>query len=209
MSDLAAFLDHLFSTGEARLTDRPEADDPRRIQAVLREAFREYRLEVAGPMIEFDAEAAGVAAVFTARACWFAVSRDEPPDVVAAALKRLVPPRSASAHLSVDLTLRYAVTVHRRVHAQIPEDVLAVRLEEVLGTCPLTGVLSDIAGAPTGDLTFAEHAGLELLYAERLAARFRPAWLPSAGRTRQAVEWVYQQLGRTVPLDGSPASRSA
>ena len=50
---------------------------------------------------------------------------------------------------------------------------------------PLTGVLSDVVQAPSGDLLFSGHAGLELLYAERLAANFRKDWLPPAGRVRE------------------------
>jgi hypothetical protein len=205
MPDLSPFLDHLFATGEARLTERPGGDDRYEVREALRRAFAEYRLDVAGPPIELDEAAAAAAALFTARACWFAVSRAEPAETVNAVLKPLGPPETAAAHLSVDLTLRYAATVYRRVHAQSPDDVLAARLAETLRRCPLTGVLSDVAEAPTGDLTFDGHRGLELLYAERLAANFRPAWLPPAGRTREAAELVYQQQGKTLPeASGGP-----
>jgi len=88
---LAPFLDHLFATGEAKFTEPPEADDVREVQSVLRRAFAEFRLEVAGPPINFDPEAATVAALFMARACWFVVSRDEPPEVVEASLEPIEP----------------------------------------------------------------------------------------------------------------------
>ena len=202
---MRGFLHHLFATGEARLTKRPDEGDPREVRAALRRAFAEYRLDVAGPPIELDEDVAAAAALFTARACWFAVSRDEPPDQVSALMKPPAEPKTPSAHLSADLTLRYAVTVYRRAHAQNPEDVLAARLAEALRRCPLTGVLADLAEAPTGDLTFGGHPGLELLYAERLAANYRPAWLPPPGRTREAVELVYQLHGKPWP----PASRPA
>src|SRR5262245_36904766 len=122
MSALAEFLDHLFATGEARFTAPPEPGDPRAVQSVLSRAFAEYRLDIAGPPIEFDLQAAAAAALFTARGCWFAVSRDEPAKQVAALLPRFPEPKTAAAHLSVDLTLRHAVTVHRRIRAQTPED---------------------------------------------------------------------------------------
>jgi hypothetical protein len=62
-----------------------------------------------------------------------------------------------------------------------------------------------VAEAPTGDLTFGGHRGLEFLYAERLAGNYRPAWLPPAGRTRDAVELVFQQQGKTLPeASGGP-----
>jgi hypothetical protein len=192
---LRVFFDHLFATGEARLAERPDGDGRREVLAVLRRAFAEYRLDVAGPLIELDEEAAAAAALFMARACWFAVSRDEPAEQVAHLLKPLAEPKTPAGHLSVDLTLRYLATVYRRVHSQSPDDVLTTRLAETLRRCPLTGVLSDVEDGPTGDLTFGGHRGLELLYAERLAANYRPAWLPPAGRTREAVELVYQERG--------------
>src|SRR5262245_27067137 len=201
MSALAPFLDHLFATGEAVLRGRPEpaADERRDVEAVLRSAFHEYRLEVAGPSIDFDPAAAAAAALLTARACWFSVSRDEPPNHVAALLVPPDPPKTAAAHLSIDLPLRYAATVYRRAQSQNADDVLATRLAETLRRCPLTGALADIAAKPAGDLTLAGHPGLELLYAERLAACYRPAWLPEGGRARQAVELVYHQQGKKWP----------
>ena len=206
MSALTPFLDRLFTTGEARLAGRLEPDDRRDTEAVLRRAFAEYRLDVAGPPVEFDPAAADGAALFLARACWFAISREEPPEQATTLLPTLPEPRTPSAHLSIDLTLRYATTVYRRARAQNAEDVLAVRLAEAFRRCPLTGVLSDVADAPTGDLTLGGHAGLELLYAERLAANFRPTWLPAAGRLRERVEWVFQEMGKNAPAVSGAAS---
>jgi hypothetical protein len=199
MSALADVLDHLFATGEVRLTGPPDLGDSRDVQSVLRHAFAEYRLEIAETLIEFDPEAATAAAVFTARGCWFAVSRDEPPEEVAALLPMFPEPKTAAAHLSVDLTLRYAVTVHRRIRAQTPGDPLVICLANVMRRCPLTGVLAELADAPAGDILLAGHPGLELLYAERLASHFRPTWLPATGRIREVVDWVYQQQGKSVP----------
>jgi hypothetical protein len=199
MSALTPFLDRLFTTGEARLTGRPEPDDLRDVEEVLRRAFAEYRLDMAGPLIDLDPVAGYDAALFVARACWFAVSREEPPEQVAKLLPAIADPKTPAAHLSIDLTLRYAVTIYRRVHAQNAEDVLAIRLADTFRRCPLTGVLSDVAEGPTGDLTFGGHEGLELLYAERLAANSRSAWLPANGRLRERVELVLQQLGKALP----------
>lgn len=205
MSALTPFLDRLFTTGEARLTGRPEPDDPRDTAEVLRRAFAEYRLDVAGPTVEFDPGAAATAALFTARACWFAVSRDETPEQMTALLPTLPEPAAPATHLSIDLTLRYVVTVYRRVHAQNAEDALAARLAEAFRRCPLTGVLADVREAPTGELVFGGHPGLELLYAERLAANFRPGWLPLGGRVRERVELVFQQMGKPMPLASGAA----
>ncbi len=199
MSALAPFFEHLFATGDARLTGRPEMSDRREIEAILRDAFNDYRLEVAGPLIEFHPDSAIKAAHYTALACWFVVSRDEPPEKAAALLKPPDVAASASSHLSIDVTLRYTVTIHRRARAQNPEDVLTKSLVETLRRWPLTGVLADIGDEPQGDVSLAGHRGLELLYAERLAACFRPTWLPGPGRLRDTVEMVLGQQGKRWP----------
>jgi hypothetical protein len=207
MSTLAPFLDRLLTTGEARLTGRPEPGDRREAVEILSRAFAEYRLDVARPPIDFDPESALAAGLFTARACWFAVTRDDPPEQVAALLPAIPEPATPATHLSIDLTLRYAVTVYRRARAQNADDALVARLAGAFRHSPLTGVLSDVTDAPARDLAFGGHAGLELLYAERLAANFRPAWLPVGGRIRERVELVFQQMGKAMPVDadGGPS----
>ena len=97
MSELAPFLERLFATGEARLAGPPELGDRREVEAVLRSAFAEYYLEIAGPPIDLDVDAALSAAFFTARACWFAVSRDESPEQVQARSLKLSDPRTPAA----------------------------------------------------------------------------------------------------------------
>lgn len=196
MSQLAPFLEHLFATGEARLEGQPELGDQREAEAVLYRAFQRYRLDVAGPLIEFDATSGLAAANYLARACWYAVSRDDPPEVVTKQFPPVDAPSTASAHLSIDLTLRYVTTVYRRVQAQNAEDVLTGLIANTLRHCPLTGVLSDISDDPIADLSFAGHRGLQLLYAERLADRYRTNWLPPDGRAREVMELVFHQKDR-------------
>jgi hypothetical protein len=202
MSSLSEFFEHLFATGEAQLAGRPELGDRRECDEVLRGAFNEYRLDVAGLLIEFDADAAVAAACYTALACWFAVSHDETPEQVRSLLELPALRATPQATLSTDLALRYVVTVHRRVKAQNSDDVLVKSLAETLRRWPLTGVLSDVAEPPTGDLTFGGHRGLELLYAERLAGYYRPSWLPAEGRRRETVEMIFRQQGRPWPPEG-------
>jgi hypothetical protein len=202
MSALSGFFEHLFVTGEARLTSRPEPGDRRELEEVLRSAFNEYRLDVAGPLIEFDADAAVGAAYYTSLACWFAACRDETPEQVKGLQKMPDVRATPQAALSVDLTLRYGVTVHRRAQAQNREDVLPKLLSDTLRRWPLTGVSSDVAESPTGDLTFAGHRGLELLYAERLAENYRLNWMPANGRLRETVEMTFRQRNRPWPPEG-------
>ena len=109
------------------------------------------------------------AAEWTRRACWFLVSRGEPPGVVDRALGAPPAPRSAAEHLAADLTFRYLPAVHRRARAIDPGDVLALRLVEVLRRWPLSGSASDVEEGPTSPVDFGGHEGLMLLYAERLA----------------------------------------
>src|SRR5436190_1084973 len=44
------------------------------------------------------------------------------------------------------------------------------------------------------------HPGLDLLYAERLADRPHPAWVPPPGPARDQVERVFARLGKPVPV---------
>jgi hypothetical protein len=60
-------------------------------------------------------------------------------------------------------------------------------------------VLADIADEPLIEPEFDGHSGLRLLYAERLAEHWKPAWLPQ-GPGSEYVKWVFQESGRQVPV---------
>jgi MoxR-vWA-beta-propeller ternary system domain bpX4 len=199
MSSFVPFLERLFAEGKVVLRDRPRPGPGRRRDEVdlLARTYAAYRLEVAGPPVEFDAGAALAAAGLLARACWFLVSRAEPPEELERSLVMPGPPASAAQHLSADLVLRYLPQVYRRARALAPDDTLTAALARVLRQWPLSGVLSDVEEGPTTPPEFDGHPGLMLLYAERLADRDKPAWLPR-GRPREYVELVYSGLGKTV-----------
>ena len=59
---------------------------------------------------------------------------------------------------------------------------------------------SDVIEPPIGATHFFNHRGLQLLYAERLAANLRPDWVPETGRTREVLELVLQQQGKALPV---------
>jgi hypothetical protein len=164
---------------------------------LLHRAYAEERLKIAGPLIDFDADTAARAAKVLLRSCWFLMAHDEPPET----LKRLLvlPPRhSAAAHLAADLTLRYLPQIHRRARSLSADDVLPPLLAAILREWPLSGALADLTDEPLSRLDFAGHPGLMLLYAERLADRPRPSWVPK-GRTWEYLELVYQGRGLEPP----------
>jgi len=201
MSPLANFLQRLFADGEVVLREppAPAPADPGGL-ALLERTYAGYRLDVAGPPIDFDAAGALAAAEVVRQACWFLVSHDEPPARLDERLRMPNAPRpTAAQHLSADLTLRYLPHVHRRAHALHPDDPLPARLADLLRRWPLSGVLSDVADGPLAPLDFGGHDGLMLLYAERLASHEKPAWLPADGRAREHVELVFGELGRGLP----------
>lgn len=195
---LAGFLERLFAAGSAAFVEAPRtAEGPERAAAaaVLRRAFEADRLDLAGPPLPFDEKTALAAAEWTRRACWFLVSRDEPAEEVERALAAPPLPRSAAEHAAGDLTFRYLPTVHRRARAIAPDDPLARRLAEALRRWPLSGVLADVEGPPTGPRDCGGHYGLRLRYAERLADRERPGWEPADDEGRQVLALVRDALG--------------
>jgi hypothetical protein len=191
MQPLTDFLESLFDDGVVTFSDRPVTlpDDRRAARDVLNRVHAAQRLSVAGPPVAFDADAALAAAEFLRWACWFVVNRDEPEAEVERLLAIPPEPQTAAQHFSTDLTFRYLPQVHRRAKALNPDDVLTVCLEAALRRFPLSGVLADVADGPTTGLEFANHPGLQVLYAERYSQRPRAAWRPG-GRTGEYVELV-------------------
>jgi hypothetical protein len=196
MSELAAFLDRLFADGDVIFAAAPHRGEERDESALslLRAVHADCVREIAGPPLPFRAQTAHAAAEFLRHACWFLVSRNEPPDHVERVLQ-LDAARDAADHLSGDLTLRYLAHVERRARALAPDDPLSRRLANVLQSWPLSGVLSDVLGGPKSTPTFDDHRGLQMLYAERLARADKPDWLPP-GRAREMVDLVRADLGR-------------
>lgn len=181
--------------------ERPVFSDTDRadVVRVLKKTYAVYSLDIAGPALSFEEKSAQSAAEFLAAACWFLVSGEEGPEVVENALRFPLNPTSAEAHLSADLCLRFLATVYRRVRTRPRDDVLHHAIVDVLRRWPLSGAMADLSDEPLGDVRFHDHYGLQLLYAERLSAAFRRTWAPSTGRTREVIELVFQQQGKTMP----------
>lgn len=201
MSSTHCVLEQMLRRGEVILHVRPalsEAELPA-IVDFLRSAYEEHRLTIAGPLLPFDSKAALAGAMFLLQSCWLLVSNNESAADIEKAVELPLNPNCPEAHLSADLCLRLLTTVYLRVRMRPPEDALHRGIVGVLRRWPLSGVRSGVADPPLGDTEFHNHPGLQLLYAERLSAALRPSWIPRAGRTREVVELVLQQQGKTLP----------
>jgi hypothetical protein len=187
---LAEFLPRLLEHGEVRFGQRPTIAQANRTQAgtLLQQAFERYRLDVGGRLIAFDVETALAAAEVVCMTCWYLVNREEREEALKQAVHLAESPRSAAAHLSADLTLRYLTYVHRRARALDPADVLTAQTADILRRWPLSGVKSDVEEPPLTPLDFDGHDGLMLLYAERYVRRPKLAWQPPEGRLRETIE---------------------
>lgn len=182
------FLQRLFRDGRVILRGQPVFSPRDRAEAsrLLAATYADYRLQVAAPLIDFDAVTALAASELLHRACWFLVNHDDPPEVIEKQLSMPEFPVSPAQHLSADLVLRYLPLVHRRAQALAPADRLPALLAQVLRQWPLSGVLSDVADEPLISLELGGHPGLLLLYAERLARNDKPGWRPEG----QGLEYV-------------------
>jgi hypothetical protein len=194
------FLERLLREGTVVLRARPrvEAGELPRSERFLAAAYEDHCLYVAGPPIDFDPSTALATARHLWFACWFLLHRSDPPDEIEKCLPPLSPPASAAQHLSADLFLRFAPQVHRRAKNLDPADVLTKKLEQLLRSHPLSGVLADIEEGPLAPVRLDDHAGLQLLYAERLAEKLRPAWVPE-GPAFAYVEMVFAERGLPIP----------
>jgi hypothetical protein len=203
MASLTDFLRGLLEEGQVVLDGPPPcevADDG--AAAYLTSIYKDYRLEIAGPPILFDAATALLAAGVVRHACWFLLSRREPPEELSARLRMPRTPATPAHHLSADLLLRYLPQVHRRAQALAADDPLPAVLAEILRRWPFSGVLASVSEGPLTDLDLGGHPGLLLAYAERLALHPKPAWIPP-GKALEYVELVFRERGLEDRLIGA------
>jgi hypothetical protein len=198
MPALATFLQQLLFEGRISLHAPPDVDDAG-AAVILRQAYDAYVLSLAGPALTFDAQIALSAGRLVLAASWYFLNPGLLIEEPKKTLSMPSPPAKPEDHLSADLVLRFLPTLHRRAKSLMPNDPLPQALEQMLRQWPLSGVLADIDDPPLTPVDFGEHAGLQFLYAERLAQHERPGWFP-AGRGIQYVELVWQQLGKDVSV---------
>jgi len=195
------WLDRVLYYGESVLSE-PLPHDPSSDQdaaALLARAFERHRLEVAGPPLEFDPTIALAAARCLADACWNLVT----PEPTEGEVFSPGEPNSAAAHLSADVTLRFLPAVYARAFAHHADGSLVKNLATILRTWPLSGVLAKLDEPPITEPTFNNHAGLQLLYAERLADHMNPNWVPRDPAVKERIQLVLYERGRRLSLANS------
>ena len=174
---LLAFVRRLLQEGSARLGEAPRLLPGERdaVVTTLHDAHRDAMLDVAGAAPAFAPAVAFRVAEWAARACWLLLQRGSPEEVESA-LPLFSPGPDDADHATADVVLRFVAGFHRRARAMDPGGPLAARIEELLRRWPLAGVLAQIESPPLTPVEFGGRHGLLLLYAERFAARPRPAW---------------------------------
>lgn len=196
MRQFRDWLDRVLSDGESVQGAPPHLAPAERpaVEELLRSAFNLHALDVAGPPIDFDPHAAVGAAFTLARACWVLVSGEEREPLAFGA------PTSPGANLSADVTLQFLPSVYRRARVRAPGGPLTTQIERLLRAWPLSGVLTDLDGAPTTAPDFGGHRGLQLLYAERLARTGRAGWVPRTDPARAWTERAFAERGTPMPV---------
>lgn len=201
MSTSSEFWQGLFTKGRIAFEGAPQGNpsEDRDTRLLLKRFYEEHALALAGPSLPFVEEVAGQAARLVALSAWYLVSHAGTPEDLERDLflpgKRVGP----AEHLSADLALKYLPSIYQRARTLHPGDRLPALLGEILRRWPLSGVLADLPEGPLADLDFGGHPGLLLLYAERLAGNFQPAWIPrSLGAPY--LEMVWAELGKDPAL---------
>ena len=203
MSEFAEFLQTVLTDGRIVLTAPPDDVADAFAVRILQRAYEIQLLSIAGPPMPMDAEVALAAGRVLQ---WSAWSFLNPGLAIDNAERRLLMPKaptSLAQHLSADLCLRFLPVLYRRARTQLHDDILPRHIRQTLCDWPLSGVLSDIAESPTAPIDFGPHAGVNFLYAERLARNTRSSWMPR-GIAREYAELVWRDLGRDASIFAEP-----
>lgn len=208
MSISRVFWQRLFADGSISFDAPPQGNllTEKETVSLLAPFFQVHSLEVGGPPLCFVESVAAKAARVVELAAWYFVSQAGTAEDLERDLATIwgeaelrTRPQEPAEHLSADLALQYLPTIYHRARALFPADRLPALLGDILRRWPLSGVLADLPDAPLGDLDFGGHPGLLLLYAERLAENFKPAWIPR-GLGAPHMELVWAELGKDPAL---------
>lgn len=213
MSRSFEFWQRLFAEGRVQFDGPPgdESFDHADMAALFGQRFLDHGLGVGGPPLRFVGEVAAKAARVVEWSAWYLVSHSGTSESLRRDLAFPDDPRCPDDHLSADLVLQYLPLIYQRARILAPADSLPELLADLLRRWPLSGVLADVSDAPTCDLEFGGHPGLRLLYAERLATHFKPAWIPH-GPGAEFLDLVWTEMGKDLALlrrvrtDAEPAA---
>ena len=164
---------------------------------LLKKALRIASLHLPGPRLDGNLDVLVAAVPVVYRMARRYLHPELQPAADDPTLRMPGPPRSAGDHLAADLAFRFLPGLYHRCVRRDPEDDLAAALKTLLREWPLSGVLADISEPPTVGVDFGGHPGLGYQYAERWAARERPAWAP-AGAVRDCALVVFHALGKPL-----------
>src|SRR5260370_11925110 len=109
VTPLSVFVQRMLTDGSVVLRERPviRPEEHRQAAAWLQSDYADFRLDVAGPLLAFDADAALRAAECCRSACWFLVDHGAEDAEVEAEVKMPSPGGDPAQHLSADLVLRF------------------------------------------------------------------------------------------------------
>jgi len=209
MSTSSKFWRRLFTEGGIIFDGPPRGNpfaDPDTVPLFTR-FYNDHALAVAGPALSFVEAVSAQSARVVELSAWYLVSHAGTPEELELDLAMPGEPREPADHLSADLALQYLDSIYQRARVLYPADRMTTLLADILRHWPLSGVLADLPDGPAGDLDFGGHPGLLLLYAERLAANFKPAWIPR-GLGAPYLELVWTELGKDPALLASAQSAS-
>src|SRR5262245_56399356 len=167
------FLTNQLASGTVRVSKAREISTRERDEAqrLLTDFERLFRLSLTGEPPPVDMGIANAAAQTLYRLCQCLVYRELMPDQALAQGDRLPDaPRTASAHYSADLTLRFLPDAWRLAKEAAEGDPLVTTIRELAARWPLSSVGIPDFPAPAID-DIAEHPALLALYVDRIIER--------------------------------------
>ena len=169
----SGFLTNLLDNGTVQVSRAREIPSEERDEAqrLLTDFERLFRLSLAGEAPPLDIDIAGAAAQTLYRLCQCLVYRELMPDQALAQGDRLPDaPRTAGAHYSADLVLRFLPDAWRLAKEAAEGDPLVTTTRELAARWPLSSVGIPDLPAPSID-GIAEHPALGALYVDRIIER--------------------------------------
>jgi hypothetical protein len=175
----------------------------------MKSALAIQSLHLAGGGLQGSLETLILATAIVYRFCWRFYNSEPLAAADDPSLQMPSPPLSPEEHAAADVAFRLLPGLYQRLVRRDPGSPLGEALKKLLRQWPLSGVLANIAEPPEAPIEFGGHVGLGFVYAERLAANERQAWVPD-GAARECVELVYHAMGRRLPeaADAGPGAES-